>query len=197
LEIVPFVLLAPAIHFDHEVSMTGRFIRSVISAVLLSTLLALPALAKGSHGNDRASFGSAIEIPEGESAGDIACAFCSVHVRGEVTGDVAVFMGSVTVEPGHAIAGDTAIAAGDLNLGEGSAVNGDVAIIGGDANLGEGAAIHGSRSIIPPPLGTLILLSPLLILTGIIWLIVYLVRRSRYRFPAYPQGRGVQPPPAR
>lgn len=177
--------------------MTGRFIRYVISAVLLPALLALPALAKGSHGNDRASFGTTIEVPEGETAGDIACAFCSVHVRGEVTGDVAVFMGSVTVEPGHSIAGDTAIAAGDLNLGEGAAVNGDVAIVGGDAKLSDGATIHGSRSIIPPPMGTLILLSPLLMLAGIIWLIVYLVRRSRYRFPVYPQGRGIQPPPVR
>jgi cytoskeletal protein CcmA (bactofilin family) len=177
--------------------MPGRFIRYVLSAAILPGLLALPALAKGSHGNDRASFGNSIEVPEGESAGDIACAFCSVHVRGEVSGDVAVFMGSVTVDPGHSIAGDTAIAAGDLNLGEGSAVNGDVAIVGGDTKLGEGATIHGSRSIIPPPLGTLILLSPLLILVGIIWLIVYLVRRSRYRFPVYPQGRGFQPPPGR
>ena len=167
----------------------------ILSATLL-TALALPAYAKGSHGgNDRASFGSPIEVPEGESVADIACAFCSVHIRGEVTGDVAVFMGSVTLEPGHSIAGDTAIAAGDLNLGEGSTVNGDVAIVGGNANLAEGAGIHGSRAIIPPPLGTLILLSPFLFLAGIIWLIVYLVRRSRYQFPMYPQGQGIQPPP--
>jgi cytoskeletal protein CcmA (bactofilin family) len=179
----------------HEVSMPVKFTRYILSAALLLTL---PAFARGSHGdNDRASFGSPIVVPEGQSVADVACAFCSVHIRGEVTGDVAVFMGSVSVEPGHSIAGDAAIAAGDLNLGEGSMVNGDVAIVGGDAKLAEGAMIHGSRSIIPPPLGTLILLSPLLILAGIIWLIVYLIRRSRYRFPAYPQGRGIQPPPTR
>jgi len=175
--------------------MPIKIARYILSAALLLTL---PAFAKGSHGdNDRTSFGSSIEVPEGESAADIACAFCSVHIRGEVTGDVAVFMGSVSVEPGHSISGDAAIAAGDLHLGEGSTVNGDVAIVGGDVKLADGAMIHGARSIIPPPLGTLILLSPLLILAGIIWLIVYLVRRSRYRFPAYPQGRGIQPPPMR
>lgn len=175
---------------------SGKSLRSILSIVLLPALVALPAMAKGSHGNDRASFGNSIEVPEGESVGDIACAFCSVRVRGEVTGDVAVFMGSVDVEPGHSIAGDTAIAAGDLHLGEGSAVNGDVAIVGGDAKLAEGAVIHGSRAVLPPPLGTLILLSPLLILAGIVWLIVYLVRRARYRFPAYPGG-GMPPPPVR
>lgn len=176
--------------------MIGNINRRLLFAALLVTL-ATPAFAKGSHGNDRASFGSDITIAEGESAGDVACAFCSIHVRGDVTGDVAVFMGSVNVEPGHAIAGDTAIAAGDLNLGEGSSVNGDLAILGGSANLADGAAVHGSRSVIPQPLGGLILLSPLLVLVGIIWLIVYMVRRSRYRFPMYPQGRGAPMPPPR
>jgi hypothetical protein len=167
----------------------------LLSAALL-LLLAAPAFAKGSHGeNDRASFGSDITVAEGETVGDVACAFCSVHLRGDATGDVAVAFGSVTVEPGHSIGGDTAILSGDLNLGEGSTVNGDLAILAGSANLAEGAAIHGSRAVIPQPLGTLILLAPLLALAALIWLIVYLVRRRRYSFPVYPQGRGIQPPP--
>lgn len=177
--------------------MPSKLARFALPTILLS-FLTHPVLAKGSHsGNDRAAVGSSIVVPEGESVGDVACAFCSVEVHGQVTGDVAVFMGSVKVDSGQSIGGDTAIAGGDLKLGEGSTVNGDVAILGGEANLADGAAIHGSRSIIPPPLGTLILFSPLLILAGIIWLIVYLVRRSRYRFPLYPQGRGIQAPPSR
>jgi hypothetical protein len=151
---------------------------------------------KGHHGeNDRTSFGSDITVSEGETASDIACAFCSVHLRGDVTGDVAVAFGSVIVEPGHSIAGDTAILEGDLKLGDGSTVNGDVAILAGSADLAEGAGIHGSRAVIPQPIGTLILLSPFLVLGGLIWLIVYLVRRRHYSFPVYPQGRGIPPPP--
>ncbi|WP_035350099.1 hypothetical protein [Edaphobacter aggregans] len=167
----------------------------LLSAVLL-LLLVTSGFFKGSHGgNDRASFGSDINVPEGETVGDVACAFCSVHLRGEATGDVAVAFGSVTIEPGHSIAGDTAILEGDLNLGEGSTVNGDLAILAGSANLAEGAAIHGSRAVVPQPIGTLILLAPFLVLGGLIWLIVYLVRRNRYTFPVYPQGRGIHPPP--
>jgi hypothetical protein len=172
--------------------MTVRFARFLLLVPLL-VAPARPAHAKGRSDNDRASVGSSITVREGETAGDVACAFCSVHVQGEVTGDVAVFLGSLTVEPGHTIGGDVAVAGGNLNLGEGSTVNGDVAIVGGNAKIAEGAAIHGERAIIPPPLGTLILLSPLIFLALIIWLIVYLVRRSRYRFPMYPQGRGVPP----
>ena len=171
--------------------------RRLLCAVLI-LFLAVPAFAKGSHNdNDRASFGNDITVAEGESAADVACAFCSVHIRGEVTGDVAVAFGSVTVEPGHTIAGDTAVLLGDLNLGEGSSVNGDVAVMAGNTNLAEGAAIHGSRAVVPQPIGTLILLAPFLVLAGIIWLIVYFVRRRRYTFPVYPQGRGIYPPPPR
>jgi hypothetical protein len=166
----------------------------LLAALILFSVA--PSFAKDRHSaNDRASFGSDITVAEGETAGDIACAFCSVHLHGDVTGDVAVAFGSVTVDPGHSIAGDTAILEGDLNLGEGSAVNGDLAILAGTDRLGEGAAVHGSRAVIPQPLGTLVLLSPLLFLAGLIWLIVYIVRRSSYRFPVYPQGQGIQAPP--
>lgn len=175
-----------------------RQLGEILLAAVLIVLFTHSAFAKGRHGdNDRASFGSDITIAEGETVGDVACAFCSVHLHGDVTGDVAVAFGSVTVDSGRTISGDTAIMAGNLNLGEGSTVNGDLAILAGDARLGEGAAIHGSQSIIPQPLGMLILLAPVFILVGIIWLIVYFVRRNRYRFPAYPQGQGIHPPPPR
>jgi hypothetical protein len=171
---------------------TGRTLLSALLALSLS----LPAFARHSHGShDRASFGSDITIAEGDTAGDIACAFCSVHVHGEVTGDVAVAFGSVTVDPGRTIFGDAAIFKGDLNLAEGSTVHGDLAIMGGSAHLADGATVNGSQSVVPEPAGTLMLLAPFVILIGLIWLIVYLVRRNRYRFPAYPQGRGIQPPP--
>lgn len=169
--------------------------RTLLSALLALTLT-LPAFARHSHGsNDRASFGSDITISEGQTVGDVACAFCSVHIHGDVTGDVAVAFGSVQVDPGRTISGDTAILKGNLNLGEGSTVHGDLAILGGATHLADGATIDGAQSVIPGPIGTLILLTPLFLLVGIIWLIVYLVRRSRYRFPAYPQGRGIHPPP--
>lgn len=168
--------------------------RLLLAAVLV-LLLPSSAFARHTSSNDRASFGSDITVAEGETVGDVACAFCAVHIHGDVSGDVAVAFGSVTLDPGRTISGDTAIAAGDLNLGEGSTVHGDLAIMGGEAHFGDGSAVQGAQSIMPRPLGMLILLSPLLILAGIIWLIVYFVRRNRYHFPAYPQGRGIRPPP--
>src|SRR5260370_16492806 len=130
--------------------------------------------------------GSDITVREGETAGDIACAFCSVRLPGYVTGDVAVFFGSVSVDSGHRISGDTAIFGGDLNLAEGAEIGRDVAIAAGDANLAPGAAIHGSRTVLPGKLSLLFPLAPFLILIGIILLIVYLIRRHAYPLPVYP-----------
>jgi hypothetical protein len=160
----------------------------LLLAVGLLLASAFPSFAKG--GDDRASVGNNITIAEGETAGDVACVFCSVRVHGDVRGDVAVLFGRIEVDPGHTISGDLAALGADLNLGEGATVGGDVAIAAGDANLAPGAMIHGSRMVLSNRMWLLLPFAPLLILIGVIWLIVHLVRRNRYQFPAYPQGRG-------
>jgi hypothetical protein len=160
----------------------------LLLAVGLLLASVLPAFAKGSE--DRASVGNDITIAEGETAGDVACVFCFVHVHGDVRGDVAVLFGRIEVDPGHTVSGDLAALGADLNLGEGATVGGDVAIAAGDANLAPGAMIHGSRMVLSNRMWLLLPFAPLLILIGVIWLIVHLVRRNRYQFPAYPQGRG-------
>lgn len=155
-------------------------------AVLLATTL--PGFARSS--NDHATVGSDITIEEGETADDIACVFCTVRVHGEVKGDVAVMFGRVEVDAGRSIAGDVASFGADLDLGQDATVGGDVAIAAGDVNASQGAMIHGSSTILPGRIWLLLPLAPVLILIGLIWLIVYLVRRNRYQFPAYPRGRG-------
>jgi hypothetical protein len=162
--------------------------RRLLLAVGLLFASALPALARDSE--DRASVGNDITIAEGDTAGDVACVFCVVHVHGDVRGDVAVLFGKIEVDPGHKIGGDLAALGADVNLGEGAMVGGDVAIAAGDANLAPGAMIHGSHMVLSNRIWLLLPFAPILILIGLIWLIMYFVRRSRYQFPAYPQRRG-------
>jgi hypothetical protein len=171
--------------------------RQLLSAILVILLSSsVSAFAKGNHSdNDRVSFGSDITVSEGENAGDIVCMFCSVKVHGDVGGDMAVFFGSITVDSGHKIGGDVVVLGGDLNMGEEAATGGDAAIIAGNANLAQSAAIHGSRTVLPGAFWLLIPFAPLLIFIGIIWLIVHLFRRNRYRYPVYSARSGYQPPP--
>jgi hypothetical protein len=162
--------------------------RSLYLAVALFLIAAIaPAFARADQ--DRVSFGKDITIGEGETASDIACAFCSVRIHGSVKGDVAVLFGTVSVDGDQAVSGDVAILGGDLNLREEAVVGGDVAIAAGNANLAPGAAIHGDRMVLPGRLWLLLPFAPILIVIGVIWLIVYLVQRNRYQYPVYPQGR--------
>jgi hypothetical protein len=162
--------------------------RRLLLAVALLVSITLPAYARST--DDRASFGNDITIAEGETASDVACMFCDVHVHGDIRGDVAVMFGKVDVDAGRSISGDVATLGADLNLGPGAMVGGDLAMAAGDVNAGPGARIHGSSMVLPGKIWLMLPFAPLLILIGLIWLIVYLVRRNRYRFPAYPQGRG-------
>jgi hypothetical protein len=164
--------------------------RRLLLAHALFLLAAIaPTFARADQ--DRVSFGNDITVAEGESAGDIACAFCSVRVHGNVKGDVAILFGTITVDDNQAISGDVAILGGDLNLHQEAQVGGNVAIAAGSANLASGAAIRGDRRVLSGRLWLLLPFAPILILIGIIWLIVYLVQRNRYQFPVYPNGRGV------
>jgi hypothetical protein len=162
--------------------------RRLFLAVASLLFVTLPAFARSSE--DRAGFGNDITIAQGETAGDVACMFCSVHVHGDVRGDVAVMFGKVEVDPGRSIAGDVAMLGADLNLGPGARVGGDLALAAGDVNAGPGAMVHGSSTVLPGRMWLLLPFLPLLFLIGLIWLIVYLIRRNRYQFPAYPRGRG-------
>lgn len=160
--------------------------------LLAAALLLVASTPFARADQDRVSVGNNITVDEGQNAGDLVCIFCSVHVHGDVKGDVVVLLGSVTVDPTHAISGDLVILGGDLGLADESEVGGDVAVMAGNANLASTAVIHGDRSIFPGRFWLLLPFTPLLVLIGIIWLVVYLVRRNRYQFPAYPNGRGIQ-----
>jgi hypothetical protein len=163
--------------------------RRLLFAAALFLVAATPTFARADQ--DRASFGNDITVAEGETANDVACAFCKVSVHGNVKGDIACAFCSVSVDGNQAISGDVAMLGGDLDLHEEAVVGGDVSIVAGRANLASGAIIHGSRVTLPGRLWLLLPFTPLLILAGIIWLIVYLVQRNRYQFPVYPNGRGI------
>lgn len=166
--------------------------RRLLLAVAVIFSLSLPAFARSS--DDRASVGGDITIAPGETVGDVACVFCSVKVQGDVKGDIAVLFGDITVDSGRNVGGDVAGLGSDLHLAEGACVNGNVAIAAGDVTKQPGASIHGSQSVMPSKIWLLLPFMPLLVLIGLVWLIVWLVRRNRYQFPVYPQIPPQRPP---
>ncbi len=157
-----------------------------MSKLLLAAFIVLALLSKVSHksGNDRVAIFSTINIEEGQSAGDVACAFCTVNVKGDISGDVAVLFGSVNVDPDRAISGDVAILFSTLHLADNDRIGGDLATALSSTDISSSASVRGDRAILSSGLGFAVLAGPILIFAGIIGLIIFLVRRNRYPYPA-------------
>jgi hypothetical protein len=165
---------------------------NVFSRVALLVLLITSWGCQFSYAsNDRVSFGKNITVTEGDPANDIVCVACSVTLQGDVHGDIVTVLGSVRAEGSREISGDMVALGGDVILPGSSTLQGDLVVIGGDLDLGSEASVHGDRSVFPGRAWILLPFAPLLILVGIVWLAIWLVRRNRYRFPMYPYGRGL------
>jgi hypothetical protein len=158
--------------------------RLLLAATFLLALTPSALALKAHGGNDRVSFGQDITIDVDETGGDVVCAFCSVHLHGDVKGDVAVLFGNLIIDQDHSVSGDVAVLGGNVSINEGAWVSGDVAIAAGDLKVSPGGAVNGDRAVFPARFWILIPFAPLLIVIGVIWLIVWLVRRNRY--PRYP-----------
>ena len=151
-----------------------------LALLLALVCLAVPVKAYGRHdkgGEDRIGVFSSIVVSEGRPANDVACIFCTVQIDGEVHGDVAVMFGTVVVSDGQTISGDVATLFSTLVLGEGSRINGDLATAMGTASVAESAHVGGDRTMLASGLGITVILAPLLIVIGVIWLLVWGVRR--------------------
>jgi hypothetical protein len=163
---------------------------TVFRSVLLALLTLSFATQVAHASNDRVAFGKDIVISEGESAGSIVCILCSVKLQGNA-GDIVTILGSVTTEGSREISGDMVTLGGDVSLTDNSSLRGDIVVVGGDLNLSSDASIHGDREIFPGRAWLFLPFAPLLILIGVVWLAIWLVRRNQYRFPMYPYGRGL------
>ena len=158
----------------------------VLTAFGMATFAAAPAFAS----EDRVSVGNDVVVADGTAMNDVVCIFCSVQVHGTVKGDIVAILGSVRIDESRSITGDVVAVGGDVALGNNATVDGDVAVVAGDLQRGSDAAVHGDTSVEAGRGWLLLPFAPLLILVGLVWLIVWFIRRNRYTFPVYPQGRG-------
>lgn len=177
-----------------------------------AVVVARPALASEDQVH---FFGPDIHVPVGSVAHDTVCFFCSVHVDGEVKGDVVVFFGNVEISglthhdvvnffgnlhvnsstshdvvhifgntrvaDGVTVGEDLVSIFGSAYLGHNAHVNKDLVVLFGPERADDSVTVGGDRVHIP----FVVLLAQLLLIAGVIWGIVHLVR-SRRAVPHYP-----------
>ena len=127
---------------------------------------------------ERTQFGRDIVVGPNDEVSDATCFGCTVRVRGQITGDVTTFGGSVVVEDDGEIAGDATTFGGDIRVGRGVKVNGDVTVFGGKIRRDPEAIIHGDVTNFGSSIWLFVIFGlPFIILGGLIALAVWLVRR--------------------
>jgi hypothetical protein len=133
--------------------------------------------------NDNPSYtqiGHDITIGPNQRAGDLTCVACSIHVHGQVAGDVTAVLGSITLADKAQVAGDVTAVGGNLRLDQAVKIAGDATVVGGNLHRDPEAAISGDVTtmggegwIVP------IILAPFVLLGLLASLVVWLVQRVR------------------
>ena len=158
-------------------------IRSGARGIGFYALLFWIAFSTAAFAKDNPSYtqlGRNINVGPNDQVGDLTCFGCSIHIRGDVTGDVTTFGGSVTLEDQAQVAGDVSIFGGDARLDRGVKVSGDVSVFGGQIHRDPQAAIAGDVTsfgghgwLLP------ILATPIVLLALLVALVVWIVQRAR------------------
>lgn len=174
-----------------------RRFRQLSFSTLLVAGLSAAAFAGGSH--DRTQFGHDIVVASGEEIGEATCFGCSVRVRGQVSGDVTTFGGSVITEEGGNIGGDATSFGGSVRLEAKSKIGGDLTVFGGAIHRDPESAIGGDVTNFSGGFWlVLIFVMPFIVLGAFIALIVWAIGRlTRPALPAAVEAPLPAPSPER
>jgi hypothetical protein len=146
-------------------------------------------LSSNALANNNSSYthiGHDITVGANEQVGDLTCIGCSIHLHGQVAGDVTAIAGSITIAQKAQVAGDVTAIGGNLRLDQAVKVAGDATVIGGNLHRDPEAAVSGDVTTLGGE-GWLvpIILAPFVLLGLLAAFVVWLVQRMR-RPPSVP-----------
>jgi hypothetical protein len=161
----------------------------LIFRLVSMTAMLLVASAYTFAGNpDRFQTNRDIHVETNDNPNDVTCFRCSIYIRGEVRGDVTAIAGNVVLENGAQVHGDTTSIMGDIHLGADTNVDRDVTAVGGAVRRDSQATVKGDVTALEGQSWLLLIfVVPLVLLGGmlalIVWLVLWLVRRTNQRVP--------------
>jgi len=107
---------------------------------LLVVLIPGSGVARGEPLTRTRFFRDIVIQPE-ETAADAVCYFCSVHVRGTLSGDAVAFWGGIDVD--GSVEQDAVAVGGGIRLRRGARLGGDAVALGGPVLKNEASAVGG------------------------------------------------------
>lgn len=133
-----------------------------------------------------------VQVNSTDNVTDIVCAFCTVRLDGPIKGDLVTAFADVEVAPGVSVDGDFVSAFTHLRMANGSSIGQDMVYFGGEQQIAPSANIEKDRVGVPQVIAVLLLLIPLCFIAGMIYLIIFIIRRlvrgPEPRFPYPPPG---------
>ncbi|EYF02166.1 polymer-forming cytoskeletal protein [Chondromyces apiculatus] len=104
--------------------------------------------AGGEHGKkrnrDRSVVGTNLRIEKDEVVHDVSVVGGSLEVLGNVTGDITIAGGNVTLRNGARVRGDVSTMGGSITVEDGARIDGDIGVRGGSLQRGEKAILAGN-----------------------------------------------------
>jgi hypothetical protein len=159
--------------------MTASLVQRA-SLLILAITIVVPAAFAKNDGSEITQFGRDIRIGADQKAADVTCFNCSIYVEGQVAGEITAIHGNIVVEDGAMIGGEVTALLGDLRMADNTRVAGEVTVLGGKMRRSPSASVAGDVTVMEGAAWVyLMLLSPFLILAGVIALIVWLIRRRK------------------
>ena len=151
-----------------------------LAILTLALVVALPSAFAKNDGSEITQFGRDIRIGADQKAADVTCFNCSVYVEGQVGGEITTFHGNIVLQDGAMVGGELTALLGDVRLGNDTKVAGELTVLGGKLRRPTTASVAGDVTVMEGAGWFYVMvLSPFLVLGGIIALIVWLVRRAR------------------
>jgi len=151
-------------------------LRLLLPCLLACLFLSITAFAVSNH--ERTQAGRNITVGPGEEVSEATCFGCSIRVRGQVSGDVTAFGGSVIIEDEGQVDGDVTTFGGGIRLSKEVNVKGDVTVFGGRIQRDPAATVGGDvTNMGGPGWVVLIFLAPFVFFGLFVALIVWVIRR--------------------
>jgi len=163
-------------------------LRPILRLIAVTATLLVVSVYTFAGNSDRFQTNRDIHVETNDNPNDVTCFRCSIYVRGEVRGDVTALGGNIVLESGAQVHGDTTSIMGDIQLGADTNADRDVTAVGGAVrrdsqavDKGDVTALEGQGWL------ALVFLVPLVMLGGllalIVWLVLWLVRRTNQNVP--------------
>ncbi len=121
--------------------------RGLSVLIFLIAMVNVAVAAQTNPNHDRLKVLQNIVIESGETASDVQCFLCSVHVRGHVTGDIITVGGAIFVD--GRVDGDAIAVGGRIELNSNSKIVGDAVAVGGYIERQDNSVISGDSKSLP------------------------------------------------